>query len=639
MRTISVSLSRSRRAALADGVVAPREHLAQMVGVEPDPGVEIRNREPHSVDLAKSGHGVSVRLSAPTRARDLIARRHHAYDCAVVGSGERAGLVLGAGKGVMGSGKSTRPRGQSGHWAERRQPARDGGHPSQAEALMGDPPTSSLPTVATPTRDRSRSRENVVRNGTYLIAREAVGMAIRSLGLVLLVRTIGTEAYGLYAGPLVIVGFLAAVSTCGTDLFLLQRGTDDERWFSTAYAWLLTSSVVIALASVGTAQLLRPYFSDQRFIPVFQVLVLSLPINVLWVPGKCRLERSMAFGKIAIIEVVGDITLYGIALPLAYMGLAQWAAVCGYIAWQTSLLVLSVVLAGRRPRLYWSISWCRRMLGFGSSAAAGVVLDRARDAAIPLVVGHFGGASGIGVVTLAMRLADTMGFARRATWRLGVVAVGWLHTEPARLRKAFEESTALQVLAVGPILAVFAVVSPWLVPTVFGSHWNQLIRIFPYFAATQLATSLFTMHGSTLLAVGNARAVAITNLCRVALVILAALPLGQAFGVPGASAAVAISILGFVPLHAAMRKVIEVSYRAVLPLLAMFVPLICAPFAPAAYLPVFAVPMVICLLTPAGHGHLRGMLTPVINAFLRRTTAPRREAREPSSSIVADGRR
>jgi PST family polysaccharide transporter len=486
--------------------------------------------------------------------------------------------------------------------------------------LSSEPPgeLGAAATSATSQHDPSRSRENVVRNGAYLIARETAGLLVRSLGLVLLVRTIGADAYGVYAGPLVIVGFLAAASTCGTDLFLLRRGADDERWFSVAYAWLLTSSVTVALVCVGLAQLVKPHLSDPRFVPVFQVLVLSLPVNVLWVPGKCRLERSMAFVKIAIVEVAGDITLYGVSLPLAYLGLEQWAAVGGYVAWQSVLLVLSVALAGHRPRLYWSIPWFRQMLGFGSTAAAGTVLDRARDAAIPLIVGHFGGASGIGVVTLAMRLVDTMGFARRATWRLAVVAVGWLHTEPARLRRALQESTALQVLAVGPILAVFAVVSPWLVPGLFGSRWGELVDIFPYFALAQLAASLFTMHGSTLLAIGNARAVALSNLTRIVLVVAGAVALGPRYGIPGASAAVAISILGFAPLHAALRRFVPVTYRAAVPLLVMFVPLICAPLAPPHYTPLFAIPLAVCFAVPSARRDFITTLRVVVTAFTKR---------------------
>jgi len=209
------------------------------------------------------------------------------------------------------------------------------------------------------------------------------------------------------------------------------------------------------------------------------------------------------------------------------------------------------------------------------------------------------------------------------------VAVGWLHTEPARLRRALQESTALQVLAVGPILAVFAVASPWLVPRIFGSRWDQLIEIFPYFALAQLAASLFTMHGSTLLAIGNARAVAVSNLIRIGLVVAAAWAFGPTYGIPGASAAVAISILGFVPLHAALRKFVPVSYRAAVPLLVMFVPLICAPFAAARYTPLFAIPLIVTLAVPAARRDFVKTLRVVVTAFAKRAAHRRTRGERP----------
>jgi O-antigen/teichoic acid export membrane protein len=463
------------------------------------------------------------------------------------------------------------------------------------------------------------SREAVVRNGTYLIARETIGLIVRSVGLVVLVREIGTTSYGLYSGPVVIIGFLAAVATFGSDLFLLRRAADNDRWFDVAYAWLLASSVSIAVVGIVVSQLLRPVFTDQRFVPVFQVLLLSLPVNILWVPAKCRLERSMAFARIAVVEVMGDITLYAVAIPLALAGFHQWAAVDGYIAWQTSLLITSMALAKKRPRLHWSMDMTKQMLGFGSAAAAGTILDRAREATVPLIVGRFGGAAGIGVVSLGMRLVDTMGFARRATWRLAVVALGWLHSDRARLKRALEESTALQVLALGPMLAVFSVASPWLVPRLFGSRWHELIYIFPFLALAQLSASLFTMHGSALLAMGNARAVAISNLTRIVIIAAVAPPLGWRYGITGASAAVGISILGFIPLHFSLRRFVHMSYAAAAPQLVMFVPLLWAPFLPHRLIPLLAIPLVACLALPGPRRQIVSQIGVVAGALLRRS--------------------
>jgi O-antigen/teichoic acid export membrane protein len=485
--------------------------------------------------------------------------------------------------------------------------------------------------------DPLKSRENVVRNGTYLVAREAAGMLVRAAGLVLLVRLIGTSAFGLYSGPLLVVSFLASVATCGTDVFLLRRGAEDERWSDVAYSWLLASSVAVAGISVVAAELARPFIDDDRFVPVFQVLALSLPINVLWVPAKCRLERSMAFSRVAIIEVLGDVTLYAVAVPLAFMGFRQWAAVGGYIAWQTSLLISSMAFAGRRPRLVWSWAMLRQMLGFGATAAAGSMLDRARDAVVPVVVGHFGGASGIGVVSLGMRLLETMGFARRATGRLAIVAIGWLRNDNVRLKRALEESMALQVLALGPIVATFAVASPWLIPAVFGPRWSELAYVFPFLALAQLAASVFTMHQSTLLAVGKVRIVATTNLLRLAIIVCAAYPLGERFGVRGASAAVGVSGLGFVSSHFGLRRIVRISYGSCLPLLVMFVPLLATPYLPTRWVPLLFLPLLACIALPGSRRSTLALVRVVTNALIPRLSG-RMSAREGSRGRHARNR-
>lgn len=480
------------------------------------------------------------------------------------------------------------------------------------------PRTGSAPTSDGQGPDSPRSRNAVVRGGSLLVMREAIGLVVRSAGLILLVRMIGTSAYGLYSAPVMIVTLMAAVANCGSDLFLLRSNASDDRWFDAAYAWLLVSSTGVALASIGGAELLKPLVADPGFVPVFQVLALSLPINVLWVPAKCRLERTMAFGRIAVIEVSGDVVLYGVSVPLAFAGLHQWAPVGGYIAWQTSLLVTSLILAGRRPRLLWSPSLIKEMLGYGSTATLATLILRARDALVPVVVGRFGGTSGVGIVSFAMRLLETMSFARRATARLSIVAASWLQEDRGRLRRAIEESTSLQLLALAPVVGGFALVSPWLVPRVFGQHWHDLIYIFPFLALGQLGMSLYTMHLSTMLAVGKMSAVIWSNLLRLLIVAGLSAPLGWRYGMAGASASMAISVVGFLPLELATRRFVKVSYRASAAWIVMFVPLLGVPFVPDWGVPLLILPLLVTLAIPHSRRHTYAVVMVVVKAMLRR---------------------
>jgi PST family polysaccharide transporter len=270
------------------------------------------------------------------------------------------------------------------------------------------------------------------------------------------------------------------------------------------------------------------------------------------------------------------------------------------------------------------------MLGYGSSATVATMLVRGRDALLPVLVGQFGGASGIGIVSLAMRLVETMSFARKATSQLAIVAVGWLQTDSVRLKRALEESMALQLLALGPILAGFAVLSPWIVTPVFGPRWHTLVYVFPFFAAAQLATAVFTMHLSALLAIGRVRFTITSSVLRLLIILALVWPLGWRYGIAGASASVTVSIVGFVLLDLGLRHFVAVSYRTVTPLLLMCSPFLAAPFVPKVVIPLLAAPMVACLAVPQPRRQTWALVRLVASALLPRIAAFRRVVRRRS---------
>ena len=64
--------------------------------------------------------------------------------------------------------------------------------------------------------------------------------------------------------------------------------------------------------------LLGTWLGDSRFLAPLQVMLLSVPITVLYVPPRAQLERALDFRKIAGIELAGQLLLYALSLPLAW---------------------------------------------------------------------------------------------------------------------------------------------------------------------------------------------------------------------------------------------------------------------------------------------------------------------------------
>lgn len=442
-------------------------------------------------------------------------------------------------------------------------------------------------------------RGQALRGGSYLVARQALRVPIGLGGVLLLTRLIGPADYGLYAGSLAIVSVLAAFATVGTDVFLIRRATEPDRELEDQ-AFTLLAVTTCTLAGLGllltvVAPALLP---DERFAAPLRVMLATVPVNVLWVPAQARLERAFRYRPLVLVELGGDVAMYGTALGLAVAGAGVWAPVAGYAAVQVWTLVASLVAARYRPRLRWSRPLLREMVGYGLGYSSATWLSRLGELVNPLVVGRFAGPAAVGQVALALRLLDTLGFVKRATSRLAVVTLAKVQDDPERLRAAHAEGSLLQVLGAGPPLAAFAFVAPWAVPLVFGGEWTATATVYPLLAATSLVGTLFNLESSALHVRRRNADVVRLRLAQLVLAAGLALVLVPRYGVVGYGLAEVGRLAAFVVVDRAVRRLFTPSYRPSLPWLAVWLPPLAATWVAWPWSLLLLVPAAVLAATP-----------------------------------------
>ncbi len=345
---------------------------------------------------------------------------------------------------------------------------------------MSQPPqVPDAPEPTGPTEHRSLG-QLAVRGGGYLVGREAIGMVIRLVGVVLVVRLIGPGPYGIYSGAAAFVLFVATLAQMGLEVYLIRMtGEVVARHYNQAFTLLLVTSVVATGFSEGLTFALGGLLRPIGVLLPLRVLLLSIPVNVLWAPSQAAIERRFGYRLMGLIELGGDVVLYGTAIPLAFLGAKAWSLIAGYFAWQTWLFVASLATSGLRLRWDWSASAIRDMARHGLGYSTAQWASRLGDLVNPLVVGTFFGAAGVGFVAFAQRLVDTMGFAQRGAYRLGMVAMSRVGSEEkSRLRYSIEEGSLLQLLALAIPLACFGVAARWLVPALFGHQWSKAVPLY-----------------------------------------------------------------------------------------------------------------------------------------------------------------
>jgi O-antigen/teichoic acid export membrane protein len=422
-------------------------------------------------------------------------------------------------------------------------------------------------------------RERLLQGGAYLAARELAGIGVRLGGVLLLTRLLGPAEFGVYAGPAAIVTFLGFVAQWGSEVFLIRQEHEPRgEVYESVFSYLLVSSLVVGGAALIVSFAVEALVGSSAFLGPFRLLLVALPLNVLWAPAQARLERALRFRAMAVLELGGDAVLYGTAVGLvAFTDLGAWGAVAGYIAWQGFLLVTSYRLAAFVPRLRFEPHTLREVFRFGASYSVSSWIERGRELVNPLVVGPALGPAAVGHVALALRLGETLAFVLRASWRISIVALGRLQSNRERMRRAFEEGMALQLLAAGAVLAGFAQVADAGIPLVFGDQWRPVLDVFPLVAASYLLMATFSLHGSLLYVLErNSRMIAI-NAARLAALTVSAAALVPLLGIAGFGLALLVGQLGYVLLDREVRRVFDYRFRRATPWLLTFGPPLFAP--------------------------------------------------------------
>ncbi|MBX5445310.1 oligosaccharide flippase family protein [Sphaerobacter sp.] len=442
-------------------------------------------------------------------------------------------------------------------------------------------------------------REQVLKGGVYLALREGFGLIVSLGGVLLLTRLIGPAHYGLYTGSVAIVVFVGQIGRMGIDVCLIRsQESPDASTYHQAFTLLLLSGVGLALGGILLVPLLAGWAINPHFVDPLRVLLGTLPLSQMIAPATARLERDLNYRAVAIMDLMGQIVYYLVALPLAVLGAGVWAAVAGYWCLQIIVCIYAYTVSRYRPRLVWSRSRAQALLGYGLGYSGSQWLWQLRSLVNPLIVGRFLGPAGVGYVSLAVRFAEVLSFFRNVSWRLSIAALAKVQTDHARLRAALEEAMALQVLAVGPLLGAFSLLAHPVIPLLFGARWSPALRVYPAVAVGALFGALFNIQSSTLYVLRRNAAVAWFHVAHVVVLAASAWFFVPRFGLMGYGLAEIVAVTTYALLHIQMSRVFRFSYAQVLPWLAALIPPLGAVLVPLGWRPVLWVPLALVALLP-----------------------------------------
>ncbi len=427
----------------------------------------------------------------------------------------------------------------------------------------------------------------------YLAIRYGLGVLVSLGNMLVLTWWIGPHAYGLFLAAIGLVAFLASLGRAGVDTYLVRRkAAPDQRIYDIATTLILVVSVGLVLAAAGFAPLLARWYGSREFVAPYLVLLCNLPIVGLTGVPTAKLEREFKFRTIAGIELAAQTVGLVLSLVLAWSGMGVWAPVAGQVAWQAFLLIASHWASRLLPRLRVDLIEAREMLSFGIGVTASMRAWQLRTLVNPLLVGRFAGAEGVAFVGLAIRIAEALGSVRLVAGRLAIAALARLQDRREEFRSALQRALFLQVITLGPLLCGFALLGPLVVRHVIGMRWMPSLAVYPFIAAGVLVNSIYNLQASALFVMGRQWLVMRSYLAHAMLLGAGTLLLLPRLGIAGYGWAELLACAAYFMIQTGLAGTAAISYRKLVPWLAIFLALVFAPILSRGWTAVLWLPLI-----------------------------------------------
>lgn len=376
---------------------------------------------------------------------------------------------------------------------------------------------------------------------------------------VVVARILTPEDYGLLAMSTVFLGLITMLSEFGfgSAIVVLRDLTDDQ------VAQLNTAALAFGLIGFGVgcaaAWPLSAFFDAPALVPITIVMSAGFIITAFQVVPQALLQRDLRFKPLALIQGTQALVASVAAVVFAMAGLRYWTLVLGSLL---SLLVHAGAIVALRPQAY-GVPRLREIapaLRFSWRILAQRLAWYAYNRADIMIAGRMLGSRALGAYSIAWSLANIpIEKVTVVVTRVTPAYFAAVQHDPAALRRYLLRITEALGLLVVPATVGLALVTPDLVPLVFGDKWTAVIAPLQLLAMYASVRSVVTLLPQVLNVVGESRFVMLNNVLALC-VLPPAFYLGTRAGTMGVAAAWALVYpLVTIPLYAKVFRLLGLS--------------------------------------------------------------------------------
>lgn len=421
-----------------------------------------------------------------------------------------------------------------------------------------------------------------ILKGTFFVALSTyIVYLITFIRSIILARLLMPEYFGVVALATFFYAFFSQFKEFGLDYALIHKQDRQELSYSTHFML----QTILGIANIVVVLIAIPILSkfyDHRIIKILLIFVVFSIFQAMSSTQRVYLEKQLAFGKIATINIITALIRTIIPILMAITGFGLWSLV-----WLTILDMLIPFMG------YWIIHPWKLSLNFDKQMAKwffkfgfflwlGGITSLFMFDFDKFLIGSFAGLINLGFYSKAFEFARLpVSMAGHVLSRVTLPAYSKLQSNIKALSLTF--STVLSfIFRIVLIPALFIVLAaPEFVKLFLGEKWMEMIVILQILAGFTVLRSIYDEACTLFIAMGRPNISTMTNFIQ-ALIMLILGPISiYIIGIKGMAIVVNFMlIIGILVIFNYISKHLNVSYKSifVVPILSICAAFLCINF-------------------------------------------------------------
>lgn len=304
--------------------------------------------------------------------------------------------------------------------------------PAAETPLSGLIPQPPVPPAGGTSVDRSSLGTQAARGAIVTVGAQVLKIFVQTVGVVVLARLLTPGDYGLVAMVLAVVGLAEIFRDFGLSAAAVQAKNLSESQRNMLF-WINTAAgAVLMLIVIACAPLIALFYHRPELVDLARSISVIFLLNGMATQFRADLNRRLAFGKLALIDIGAPVISLMAAIGLGVAGAGYWALVGQQITLSIVLLVGAVVAARWLPGFPRRSESLGELLTFGWQVAGSQVIGYFGNNIDSLVIGARFGAVPLGLYNRAFQLLMTpLGQLRQPTTTVALPVLSRLKNDTA----------------------------------------------------------------------------------------------------------------------------------------------------------------------------------------------------------------